>query len=118
MAQTRAATGNSKPRIFEKVEEAAAPKKKTTKTKANTSKPRAKTVTTGRVEKKRAAPKTTTAKTGPKTKTVKKAPAKQAKDKVAGKVKKAEGAVEGKPAKKVRILLPFESESAAEARRC
>lgn len=90
MAQTRSATGHSKPRIFAAVEEAIAPKKST---KANTSKPRAQKVTAGRVEKKKAAPKP---------KVVKKTPAKAVKDKVAGKAKKAAGAVEGRPAKKVR----------------
>lgn len=86
------------------MEEAIAPTKKA---KANTSKPRAKKVSTGRVEKKSAAkPKTTTTtakSTGPRTKTVKKSLPKAAKDKVAGKVKKAEGTVEDKPAKKVRL---------------
>ncbi|KAF2640219.1 hypothetical protein P280DRAFT_29882 [Massarina eburnea CBS 473.64] len=64
---------------------------------ANTSKPRDKKVATGRVAK----PKTTTA-AAPKTKTVhkEKAPIKKVTDKVAGTVKKAEGKVEGKPAKK------------------
>lgn len=85
-AKTRSQSGISKPRPVE-----IAPvieKKKTTKAKANTSKPRAK-VTTGRVTKKPATKKTPA-------KAVKKVAAK-----VNGAVKKAEGAVEGKPAKKV-----------------
>lgn len=94
MPTTRAATGNSKPRVIQQIEAAVAPKKRTT---ANTSKPRAKKVAAGRVEKKSA---TTTAKPK-KTVAVKKSPAKKVVDKVAGKVKKAEGTVEGKPAKKV-----------------
>jgi hypothetical protein len=83
--------------ILEKVEEAIAPKKRST-TKANTSKPRAEKVATGRVEKK-----TTTAISAPKTKAVKtkKAPLKAVVDKVEGELEKVEGAVEGKPGKKV-----------------
>ena len=94
MATTRANTGHSKPRVFPKVEEVhavkksgpkkAGPKKATTK--ANTSKPRAKKVATGRVTKP-AAPK-------------KSAP-KAVADKVNGAVLKADGAVAGKPGKKV-----------------
>jgi len=100
---TRSKTGNSKPRIFAEVEAPAIPtkkrstKKKTT-TKANTSKPRSKKTATGRVAK----PKTTTSTT------TKKAPAKKektvkakAESKINGAVEKLEGAVEGKPAKKV-----------------
>ena len=72
-----------------------APKPKSTskkstvpKTKANTSKPRAKATTAGRVEKKKA-PMTKNKRTPTVT------------DKVKGVVEKAVGAVEGKPAKKV-----------------
>ncbi|KAF2478071.1 uncharacterized protein BDR25DRAFT_308892 [Lindgomyces ingoldianus] len=90
MATTRAKTGNSKPRVFAHVEEVVAPKKST---KANTSKPRAKKVTTGRVEKKKPAP--ATKKAPPK----KSAP-KAAKAKVEGKLEKVKGEVEGKPGKK------------------
>ena len=97
-----------KPRIIQQIESTVtpAPKKKTTK--ANTSKPRAQGVASGRVEKKKAT--TTTATTAePKTKTVKakKPLAKAVKDKVEGKVEKVEGAVEGKPAKKVCLLFSF-----------
>ena len=101
MPTTRAATGNSKPRIIAAVEEVVAPKKRggTTKTKANTSKPRTKTVTSGRVSKPGPKPKA-----GGRTVHVKKTPAKQLKDKVAGKVEKVEGDVEGKPGKKVRTF--------------
>jgi hypothetical protein len=94
MPTTRAATGNSKPRVIAAIENTVAPKKST---KANTSKPRAKKVTAGRVEKKKAPAKAATTK---KT-TVKKTAPKAVKDKVVGKAKKAVGAVEGKPAKKV-----------------
>ena len=106
MAQTRASTGSSRPRVFAAVEEAVTGKK--TKAKANTSKPRAKKVTTGRVEKKKTTPAktttttTTTTKPAAKTVKVKKTPAKVVKDKVEGKAKKVAGAVEGRPAKKVR----------------
>lgn len=81
MAATRQATGNSKPRVVEKVEASlAAPKKKRaapkkasgTKTKANTSAPRSKKVSTDKVTKKTAAPKKKT------TATTKKAPVKKA----------------------------------------
>ena len=99
---TRSKTGNSKPRIFAEVEAPAIPtkkrsnKKKST-TKANTSKPRSKKTTTGRVAK----PKTTTKKApAKKEKTVKA----KAESKINGAVEKLEGAVEGKPAKKVGSL--------------
>ena len=81
-------------RVLFAIEEAA-PKPKSTskksavpKTKANTSKPRAKAATTGRVEKKKA----------PATKN-KRTPT--VLDKVKGVVDKAVGTIEGKPAKKV-----------------
>lgn len=62
MAATRGSEGITKPRIFEKVEEAVKPAKKrstkkTSTAKANTSKPRSKKTETGRVAKKTAAPK-------------------------------------------------------------
>ena len=93
-ASTRASTGNSKPRIVQQIENAVAPKKRTTTT-ANTSKPR---TTTGRVAK----PKTTATTTGPRTKVVKKkrTPTEKAKDKVVGTAEKLVGEVEGKPGKK------------------
>lgn len=85
---------NRTPRVLFAIEDAA-PKPKSTskkstvpKTKANTSKPRAKAATAGRVEKKKA----------PATKK-KRTPT--VADKVKGGVEKAVGAVEGKPAKKV-----------------
>lgn len=84
---------NRTPRVLFAIEDAA-PKPKSTskkstvpKTKANTSKPRAKAATAGRVEKKKA----------PATKK-KRTPT--VADKVKGGVEKAVGAVEGKPAKK------------------
>ncbi|KAH7115182.1 hypothetical protein B0J11DRAFT_584488 [Dendryphion nanum] len=92
MPTTRAATGNSKPRVIQQIEAVVAPKKRTT---ANTSKPRAKTVASGRVEKK-----STTTTKPKKTVAVKKSPVKKVTDKVVGKAKKAEGTVEGNPAKK------------------
>lgn len=76
MASTRAATGNSKPRVFPTV--STEPVRKTTTGKKTTKK-----TTTGRVAK----PATTKSKPS-------------VKDKVAGTAKKAAGAVEGKPAKK------------------
>ena len=94
MPETRAKTGNSRPRIFPPAE----PTTTTTKTtvrkkkpaaKANTSKPRAKTTATGRVTKK------------------KKAPAQKIKDKVEGVALKAEGKVTGKSGKKVRSFFVF-----------
>lgn len=96
--QTRSATGNSKPRIFPKVEEVPVAKKArksskksaTSKTKANTSKPRVKKTATGRVSK------PSTKKT-----TTKKSTGGKVAEKVNGAVEKAEGAVEKKPAKKV-----------------
>ena len=93
-ASTRASTGNSKPRLVQQIENAVAPKKRTTTT-ANTSKPR---TTGGRVAK----PKTTATTTGPKTKVVKKrrTPTEKAKDKVVGTAEKLVGEVEGKPGKK------------------
>ncbi|KAH7356303.1 hypothetical protein BKA66DRAFT_445804 [Pyrenochaeta sp. MPI-SDFR-AT-0127] len=108
-ATTRARTGNSKPRIIQQIENVVAPKKRTTtttKTKANTSKPRTSKVTAGRVAK----PKITTTKrttattkaTGANVKTVKKPRTKTEKviDKVAGNTKKAVGEVTGRPGKK------------------
>jgi len=96
-ASTRASTGNSKPRIVQQIQNAVAPKKRTTTT-ANTSKPRANTTTTGRVAK----PKATATTTGPRTKVVKKrrTPSEKAKDKVVGTAEKLVGEVEGKPGKK------------------
>jgi hypothetical protein len=86
--QTRSATGNSRPRVFEPVEApSVATKKRGGKTKANTSKPRAKKTATGRVAK----PKTTK----------KKSVGEKVKEKVNGVALKAEGKVEGKPGKKV-----------------
>ncbi|KAJ4375840.1 hypothetical protein N0V83_001117 [Neocucurbitaria cava] len=109
-ATTRARTGNSKPRIVQQIENVVAPKKRTTtttKTKANTSKPRTSKVTTGRVAKPKttSTTKTTTTKStaaGPRTKTVKKPRTKTEKviDKVAGKIEKADGEVTGRPGKK------------------
>jgi len=87
MASTRAATGNSKPRVFQAVStdpvrKTTAGRKRTTKT--TTTKPAAKkTTTTGRVSK---------------PKTVKGKPS--VKDKVEGALKKAEGTVTNKPGKK------------------
>jgi len=89
MATTRAKTGNAKPRVFPKVEEAVTGKKTPT-SKANTSKPRAKKVSTGRVTKAPAEKKVVKKKT----------PIKAVADKVNGAVLKAEGKVEGKPGKK------------------
>lgn len=82
MASTRAATGNSKPRVFptvstDPVRKTTAPKKRTT------TKPTTKKTTTGRVTKPA---------------TQKRKPS--VKDKVEGAVKKAVGTVERKPAKK------------------
>lgn len=84
------------PRVLFAIEDAA-PKPKSTskksavpKTKANTSKPRAKAATAGRVEKKKA----------PATKN-KRTPT--VLDKVKGVVDKAVGTIEGKPGKKVRL---------------
>lgn len=130
MASTRQATGNSKPRVFPKVEEAAAavkkagkkrgPKKSTgatttkgTKAKANTSKPRAKKVSADKVTKpaaKKPAPKKTAVKKSPAAKeapTVK-APAAPTHEpgileKISGAILKVEGAILGKPGKKVRM---------------
>jgi hypothetical protein len=93
MATTRAKTGNAKPRVFPKTEEAVTGKKATT-SKANTSKPRAKKVATGRVAKPAAEKKVVKKKT----------PLKAAADKVNGAVLKAEGKVEGKPEKKVSLI--------------
>jgi hypothetical protein len=97
-ASTRASTGNSKPRIVQQIENAVAPKKRTTTT-ANTSKPRANTTTTGRITKPKA---TATTITGPRTKVVKKprTPTEKAKDKVVGTAEKLVGEVEGRPGKK------------------
>ena len=90
---------NRTPRVLFAIEDAA-PKPKSTskkstvpKTKANTSKPRAKASTTGRVEKKKA----------PATKN-KRTPTLA--DKVKGVVEKVVGTIEGKPAKKV-CCAPF-----------
>lgn len=85
---------NRTPRVLFAIEDAAPKPKSTTKrstvpkTKANTSKPRAKAATAGRVEKKKA----------PATKN-KRTPT--VIDKVKGIVEKAVGTIEGKPAKKV-----------------
>ena len=90
---------NRTPRVFFAIEDTApkpksASKKSTVpKTKANTSKPRAKAATAGRVEKKKA----------PATKN-KRAPT--VVDKVKGVVEKAVGTIEGKPAKKVCCSRP------------
>lgn len=84
--QTRAATGNSKPRVFPKIEEVVTKKKST---KANTSKPRVNKTGAGRVAKP--------------TKH-KKSPAARAKEVAKGVVEKVEGAVERKPGKKVSFL--------------
>lgn len=82
MASTRAATGNSKPRVFQTV--STEPTRKTTAGKKRTTKkPAASKTATGRVAK----PKTVKRKT-------------TVKDKVAGAVKKAEGKVTKNPAKK------------------
>lgn len=85
---------NRTPRVLFAIEDPA-PKPKSTskrstvpKTKANTSKPRAKAATAGRVEKKKA-PATKNKRTPTVT------------DKLKGVVEKAVGAIEGKPAKKV-----------------
>lgn len=86
MPTTRAKTGNSKPRVVEPI--STAPVRKTT---GKTSKPRAKKVTTGRVGK--------SSSTKPETKV------KKAATKAKGVVKKAEGAVEGKPGKKVCLEI-------------
>ena len=90
---------NRTPRVLFAIEDAA-PKPKSTskkstvpKTKANTSKPRAKAATAGRVEKKKA----------PATKN-KRTPT--VVDKVKGVVEKVVGTIEGKPAKKV-CYTPF-----------
>jgi hypothetical protein len=96
MRATRQQTGNSKPRTFPDVPTTVTEKKKTKKaatTKANTSKPRSDKTTTGRVTKKKAPTK--------KDKTVKE----KVESKINGAVEKAEGAVEGKPGKKVRTAL-------------
>ena len=92
---------NRTPRVLFAIEDAA-PKPKSTskkstvpKTKANTSKPRAKAATAGRVEKKKA----------PATKN-KRTPT--VADKVKGVVEKVVGTIEGKPAKKV-CCVPFTS---------
>ena len=93
---------NRAPRVLFAIEDAA-PKPKSTskkptvpKTKANTSKPRAKAATTGRVEKKKA-PATKNKRTPTVT------------DKVKGVVDKAVGTIESKPAKKVCCTLVFAS---------
>jgi len=98
MRATRQQTGNSKPRTFpdapttvaeaKRMEKKKA--KKTSTTKANTSKPRSDKTATGRVTKKKAPTK--------KDKTVKE----KVEGKTNGAVEKVEGAVEGKPGKKVR----------------
>lgn len=73
------------------------------KPKANTSKPRAKVATAGRVEKKKAAPK-------------KKA---TVGDKVKGAIKKTAGKIEGKPGKKVKpTLLNLQGRRGRDANRC
>lgn len=104
MAVTRHATGHSAPRkttttsVTTTTNSPASRKKKTTTTtrpKANTSKPRAQATTSGRVTKSRAP-----ATKNPPRKT-------SVKDKVEGVLEKIVGAVEGRPGKKVRLLLFF-----------
>lgn len=106
MAITRHATGHSAPRktttttsvTTTTANSPAVRKKKTTNTtrpKANTSKPRAQATTSGRVTKSRAP-----ATKNPPRKT-------SVKDKVEGVLEKIVGAVEGRPGKKVRLLLFF-----------
>lgn len=95
--ETRAATGNSKPRVFPKVEE-------TTTTKTTTKKAKPKANTTAK-----RAPKATTTKASKPTGVTKKKAAPKKKTTVATKVKgeaeKAVGAVTANPAKKV--CAPF-----------
>jgi hypothetical protein len=95
--ETRAATGNSKPRVFPKVEE-------TTTTKTTTKKAKPKANTTAK-----RAPKATTTKASKPTGVTKKkaAPKKKttAATKVKGEAEKAVGAVTANPAKKV--CAPF-----------
>lgn len=101
--ETRAATGNSKPRVFPKVEEPA-----TTKTTTKKAKPKANTTA-------KRAPKATTTKASKPTGVTKKKAAPKKKTTVAAKVKgeaeKAAGAVTANPAKKVcaplRHFLPL-----------
>jgi len=90
MAQTRGATGNSKPRVFETVSTEPTRKRKAPASTPATKKVKAvtKKVTGGGVTKKRAA--NTHHKRKP-----------SLKDKVEGVVEKVEGAVENKPGKKV-----------------
>lgn len=101
MASTRAATGNSKPRIIPTVPTTTTTTKTTTK---KTSKP-----VTANTPAKRApaAKKSTTTKAAKPVGVTKKAPVKKPTvgDKIKGVVKKIEGSIEGKPAKKVCILL-------------
>ncbi|KAG9193840.1 hypothetical protein G6011_03875 [Alternaria panax] len=117
-ATTRARTGNSKPRLVQQIENAIAPTKRSTTTKANTSRPRTSKVASGRVTKPKAATtttttskKTTTTKkpaaapkktTGANVKTVKKPRTKTEKvvDKIVGKAEHIVGDIEGKPGKK------------------
>ncbi|OCT53643.1 hypothetical protein CLCR_11033 [Cladophialophora carrionii] len=89
MAQTRGATGNSKPRVFATVSTEPTRKRKTpaTSTTAGTKAKTTKSATGAGVTKKRAA--NTTHKRKP-----------SVKDKVEGAVEKIEGTIEGKPAKK------------------
>ncbi|CAI6335192.1 unnamed protein product [Periconia digitata] len=111
-AVTRTKTGNLPAKIEATLSPAPTSSRK--KTTANTSKPRDKKVASGRVGKTPKAKSSTTTTTtttkttktngtgaGPK-KTIhkKKSPAKQVTDKVAGKVEKAKGKIEGKPGKK------------------
>ncbi|KAL6711616.1 hypothetical protein ACN47E_004550 [Coniothyrium glycines] len=89
MAATRSSTGSSKPRIIQQIQNTVAPKKRSTTTAANTSKPRS-TTTTGRVTKR------TNVKNvkKPRTKTEKLT------DKITGNAKRVSGDVQGKPGKK------------------
>jgi hypothetical protein len=96
--ETRAATGNSKPRVFPKVEEPT-----TTKTTTKKAKPKANTTA-------KRAPKATTTKASKPTGVTKKKAAPKKKTTVATKVKgeaeKVVGAVTANPAKKVCAPFP------------
>lgn len=91
MAQTRGATGNSKPRVFATVSTEPSRKRKTT-TGTSASKVTKKRKT-GTTTKKAAVPKARAANTHHKRKP-------SLKDKVEGAVEKIEGVIEGKPGKK------------------
>ena len=93
MASTRAATGNSRPRVFAPVSTEPASRKKAagTKRKTTAKKPATKKTTTGRVSKK--------------TGTTKHKPT--VGDKVKGAVEKAKGTVERKPGKKGELEVSF-----------